>query len=84
MSTVQGRFSANIPRSEIGKIHKRLAEFYHHHHWSSKKIIEEVAKYPPPLYCKEGDYKDKKKKKILEPDSKHFERRRMEKSLTLF
>ena len=32
VSTVQGRFSGNIPKSEIGKIHERLAGFYHYHH----------------------------------------------------
>ena len=43
------------------------------------------GKIPPPLYCKEGDYKDQIKKKILESaDSKHFERRRMEKAQHYF
>ena len=44
-----------------------------------EKLIEEVAKHPHLYIVKRGDYKDQvKRKKILEPDIKHFEYWRME------
>ena len=53
--------SKDVPRSEIGKIQKRLAGFYHHHHWSSpwrilrgwrnRKTYRWGGKIPPHRYC---------------------------------